>query len=119
MTSSQVSTTCSSQRVWLVFAIPLTTVLVLTMARPSISVDWLFDEAWRADMVRSSFGFERYFAHNTPTSPGWVFFHQVLFEVLPPTRQLLRVAAVLPAIAAWVLIGDVIRTRLSGRFGRR
>jgi hypothetical protein len=87
------------------------------MARPGISIDWFFDEAWRADMVRSSFGFDRYFAHNTPTSPGWVSFHQVLFEVLPPTRQLLRVVAVLPAIAAWVLIGDVIRTRLSERLG--
>ena len=117
MASSECSATSSVQRRWLLCAIPLTTVLVATMARPGLSIDWFFDEAWRADMVRSSFGFERYFAHNTPTSPGWVFFHQVLFEVLPPTRQLLRVVAVLPAIAAWVLIGDVIRTRLSGRLG--
>ena len=117
MTSSQVSTTCSSQRVWLVFAIPLTTVLVLTMARPSISVDWLFDEAWRADMVRSSFGFERYFAHNTPIAPGWVFIHQLVFNVLPPTRQLLRLVAILPAIPAWVLIGSIIRRKLLDRIG--
>ena len=87
------------------------------MARPGISIDWFFDEAWRADMVRSSFGFERYFAHNTPTAPGWVFVHQFLFNVLPPTRQLLRLVAVLPAIPAWVLIGNILRTKLVGRIG--
>lgn len=87
------------------------------MARPGISIDWFFEEAWRADMVRSSFGFERYFAHNTPTAPGWVFVHQFLFNVLPPTRQLLRLVAVLPAIPAWVLIGNILRTKLVGRIG--
>ena len=117
MASTQVSAVDSSQRVWLFFAVPLTTVLVLVMARPGISIDWFFDEAWRADMVRSSFGFERYFAHNTPTAPGWVFVHQLLFNVLPPTRQLLRLVAVLPAIPAWVLIGSIIRSKLSGRIG--
>ena len=117
MASSQVSAVDSSQRVWLFFAVPLTTVLVLVMARPGISIDWFFDEAWRADMVRSSFGFERYFAHNTPTAPGWVFVHQLLFNVLPPTRQVLRLVAVLPAIPAWVLIGSIIRTKLLGRIG--
>ena len=117
MASTQVSAVDSSQRVWLFFAVPLTTVLVLVMARPGISIDWFFDEAWRADMVRSSFGFERYFAHNTPTAPGWVFVHQLLFNVLPPTRQLLRLVAVLPAIPAWVLIGSIIRTKLLGRIG--
>ena len=117
MANSQVSAVDFSQRAWLLIAVPLTTVLVLTMARPGISIDWFFDEAWRADMVRSSFGFERYFAHNTPTAPGWVFVHQFLFNVLPPTRQLLRLVAVLPAIPAWVLIGNILRTKLVGRIG--
>ena len=117
MANSQVSAVDFSQRAWLLIAVPLTTVLVLTMARPGISIDWFFDEAWRADMVRSSFGFERYFAHNTPTAPGWVFVHQFLFNVLPPTRQLLRLVAVLPAIPAWVLVGNILRTKLVGRIG--
>lgn len=117
MANSQFSAVDFSERAWLLIAVLLTTVLVLTMARPGISIDWFFDEAWRADMVRSSFGFERYFAHNTPTAPGWVFVHQFLFNVLPPTRQLLRLVAVLPAIPAWVLIGNILRTKLVGRIG--
>ena len=117
MTNSNVSVIDSSRRWWLICATPIVVALVLTMARPGISIDWFFDEAWRADMVRSSLGFERYFAHNTPTSPGWVALHQLLFSVIPPTRQLLRLVAVLPAIPAWLIIGDIIRSKLSARLG--
>ena len=117
MTNSDVSAVDSSRRWWLICAAPVVTGLVLVMARPGISIDWFFDEAWRADMVRSSLGFERYFVHNTPTAPGWVALHQLLFSVIPPTRQVLRLVAVLPAIPAWLIIGDIIRSKLFDRLG--
>ena len=116
MANSQVSAVDSSERVWLFFAVPLTTVLVLIMARPGISIDWFFDEAWRADMVRS-FGFNRYFLNNGPLPPGWVFVHQLIFSVLPSSRELIRLVAVAPAIIAWLMIGLMLRRQLTPKIG--
>lgn len=101
---------------WTVTGISVVTILGL-MARPSIRVDWFFDEVWRVDMIRSGWTFDRYFQHNTPLSPGWLVLNWGLFETLPQSREIMRLSALVPALFGWLLIADVLRRRLRPRFG--
>lgn len=113
---SERSSTDSVLRWWVPTTV-MVTVLVAAMVRPGVRTDWFFDEAWRVDMIRSA-GFGRYFDHNTPTSPGWILLHKLLFSVVPPTREVMRVVAALPAIVAWVGMAALLRRFLSRTLSR-
>lgn len=100
---------------WVVTA-AVVVALVAVMVRPAVRLDWYFDEAWRVDLIRSSWSFDRYFQNNAPLPPGWIVLNWFVFGLLPQTNEALRVVAAAPAVAAWLLIADVLRRRFTPLF---
>lgn len=80
---------------------------------PALRSDWFFDEAWRADMIRTPWSFERYRLHDTPIPPGWLVGNWTVFEVLPSRRPVIRVVAHLPVVLTTWLLYDLLARTLS------
>jgi hypothetical protein len=87
-------------------------IAVAVLAAPAIRLDFFFDEMWRVEQVRSDNPLRAYLDGPAPIPPGWVVSLWSVFEVLPPRRPLLRIAAAAFAIPAAVALALALRTML-------
>ena len=84
-------------------------VLLLVIARRSLSIDFYFDEMWRYDMVRDASPRTRALLHDTPIPPGWLYAMHYLLAPLPTSRSIARMATLIPSALGLALLADVLR----------
>ena len=77
---------------WIYFLLllcSLSTIIILYLVYPVLNVEFYFDEAWRADLIRSFNSFERSRTINAPIPPLWIIFMKVsnffFSEIIPTT----------------------------------
>ncbi len=83
--------------------------LLGAFAWPGLRLDFYFDEVWRASLVRTPWTFERYTNSDTPLPPGWLVAMWSMLELLPVRRPTIRIAALVPALVALVVLTDIVR----------
>jgi hypothetical protein len=97
----------------------LTAIMLGVLAKPALRLEYFFDEAWRADMIRTPWTLARYRQHDTPIPPGWLAGMWAIFAVLPSKRPLVRLVALMPYFVAVVFGFDAIRRLLRTRHDER
>ena len=75
------------------------------VASPGLRVEFFFDEAWRADMIRSADPLSRYRTNNAPTPPLWIVVMRATSAILPDGFAGLRLQNLAYHIALPVLAG--------------
>ena len=93
----------------------LTAVMLGVLARPALRLEYFFDEAWRADMIRTPWTLARYRLHDTPIPPGWLAGMWAIFAVLPSKRPIVRLVALMPYFVAVGFGFDAMRRLLRTR----
>ncbi len=83
--------------------------ILILIARRSLSIDFYFDEMWRYDMVRDASPRARALLHDTPIPPGWLYGMHYLLAPFAASRSLARASALVPSALGLALLADSLR----------
>jgi hypothetical protein len=97
----------------------LTAVMLGVLAKPALRLEYFFDEAWRADMIRTPWTLARYRQHDTPIPPGWLASMWAIFAVVPSKRPIVRLVALMPYFVAVGFGFDAMRRLMRTRHDER
>ena len=106
---------------WVTLAVlmALSAVMLGVLAKPALRLEYFFDEAWRADMIRTPWTLARYRQHDTPIPPGWLAGMWAIFAVLPSKRPIVRLVALMPYFVAVGFGFDAMRRLLRTKHDER
>jgi hypothetical protein len=86
--------------------------VLLVNRRGNLGLPFMYDEMWRADLIRSGHPLTLLLAHDTPVPPGWLALLHLVTSVLPPWPAVYRLVALAPLPAAAAVSAIVLRRSL-------